>query len=84
MFLGLKDQMRQYVDVEKERINSLIKTTSTVDPEFIMWENNGQTKRSRNFRKLLSIVIFLGIILLSSYLTVVFNSYKEEVMGKSI
>ena len=57
-----------------------MKSKPTVDPEFIKWKSSGYSLTERYLRKVFTGLIYLAIILISSYSTVKFNQYKRELM----
>ena len=73
LFKGLEGNLKHFVIEEKQRQSAHIKSKSTVDPEFIKWKSSGYSILERNIRKLFTGIVFIFIILVSSYTTVKFN-----------
>lgn len=70
------------VDKEAERLNSILKSTQPVDPEFILWDNIGYSNMSRKLRKSFSIFIAFTIIGFSFFVVMESNEYRNHLMGQ--
>ena len=67
-----------HLETEQERLEAEIRTTSTVDPEFILWSSSGYSKASRFRRRLVSFLIFIILTLSTSSITILFNNYRYD------
>ena len=73
------NQLNQYLN-ETNNGNDMI-IESTCDPEFIIWNNLGKTRKDRIYKKSKSFVVLLSIIILSYVIIHVFKLYRHKKFG---
>lgn len=66
------------VKAERKRIDLSIKTTKSVDPEYILWNNIGYSAKSRLIRKIVSMSLALFIIIISSIIIYFVSQNKHS------